>query len=70
MPDQILQEDKMSDAEQQTPPSQSEPARPVEVDPDGEYWKYCARCGHELHNHKCKLICPTCGYFMSCSDFD
>ncbi|MGA0408432.1 MAG: hypothetical protein ACO3PR_10110, partial [Limisphaerales bacterium] len=36
-------------------------------DQQGEYWRYCARCGHELHNHKCKLICPQCGYFMSCS---
>jgi len=43
---------------------------PPPQDIQGEYWKYCARCGHELHNHKCKLICPQCGYFMSCSDFD
>ena len=30
----------------------------------------CPRCGHELHNEKCKLRCPRCHYFMSCSDFD
>jgi NADH pyrophosphatase NudC (nudix superfamily) len=36
----------------------------------GEHWRWCPRCGHELHNHKCKLVCPRCGYFMSCSDFD
>jgi hypothetical protein len=37
---------------------------------DGEYWRWCPRCGHELHNEKCKFRCPHCHYFMSCSDFD
>lgn len=37
---------------------------------DGEHWRWCPRCGHELHNEKCKLRCPRCHYFMSCSDFD
>jgi len=36
----------------------------------GEYWRWCPRCGHELHNEKCKLRCPRCHYFMSCSDYD
>jgi len=36
----------------------------------GEHWRWCPRCGHELENHKCKLRCPRCHYFMSCSDFD
>ena len=39
-------------------------------DSGGEYWRWCPRCGHELHNEKCKLRCPRCHYFMSCSDFD
>jgi len=36
----------------------------------GEHWRFCPRCGHELINEKCKLRCPRCPYFMSCSDFD
>ena len=36
----------------------------------GDYWRWCPRCGHELHNEKCKLRCPRCHYFMRCSDFD
>ncbi len=36
----------------------------------GEHWRYCLQCGHELVNEKCKLRCPRCHYFMSCSDFD
>jgi hypothetical protein len=40
------------------------------ADNTGEHWRYCLRCGHELINEKCKLRCPRCHYFMSCSDFD
>lgn len=40
------------------------------ADGPSEYWRWCPRCGHELHNEKCKLRCPRCHYFMSCSDFD
>jgi len=36
----------------------------------GEHWRFCLQCGHELINEKCKLRCPRCHYFMSCSDFD
>jgi hypothetical protein len=36
----------------------------------GEHWRWCPQCGHELINEKCKLRCPRCHYFMSCSDFD
>jgi hypothetical protein len=37
---------------------------------EGDYWRWCPRCGHELNNEKCKLRCPRCEYFLSCSDFD
>lgn len=30
---------------------------------------YCPRCSAHLASRSCKLICPTCGYYMSCSDF-
>jgi len=45
-----------------------QPASPS--DTPGEPWRWCPRCSHELHNEKCKLRCPRCHYFMSCSDFD
>jgi hypothetical protein len=44
--------------------------RPPPEDFSGEHWRYCPQCGHELINEKCKLRCPRCHYFMSCSDFD
>jgi len=44
--------------------------RPSSESISGEHWRFCLRCGHELINEKCKLRCPRCHYFMSCSDFD
>ncbi|HYB53045.1 MAG TPA: hypothetical protein VEG84_04185 [Thermoanaerobaculia bacterium] len=33
--------------------------------------RVCPNCGAELIERKCKLLCPdpSCGYYMSCSDF-
>jgi hypothetical protein len=43
---------------------------PTSKNISGEHWRWCPQCGHELINEKCKLRCPRCHYFMSCSDFD
>jgi hypothetical protein len=43
---------------------------PSDKNISGEHWRWCPQCGHELINEKCKLRCPRCHYFMSCSDFD
>jgi hypothetical protein len=43
---------------------------PADKNISGEHWRFCLQCGHELINEKCKLRCPRCHYFMSCSDFD
>lgn len=31
--------------------------------------QYCPACSTRLEARSCKLICPVCGYYMSCSDF-
>jgi hypothetical protein len=31
--------------------------------------EYCPRCSARLAARSCKMICPECGYYMSCSDF-
>ena len=30
---------------------------------------YCPRCDSRLTAMKCKLLCPKCGYYMSCADY-
>ena len=29
----------------------------------------CPNCDSSMDSHSCKLKCPKCGYFKSCSDF-
>ncbi|MBV6433061.1 MAG: hypothetical protein IANPNBLG_03226 [Bryobacteraceae bacterium] len=30
---------------------------------------YCPVCNQRLSEHKCKLVCVRCGYYMSCADY-
>ncbi len=29
----------------------------------------CPNCGARLEESRCKLLCPRCHYYMSCSDY-
>jgi len=30
---------------------------------------YCPVCSTRLVQHQCKLVCPQCGYYLSCADY-
>jgi hypothetical protein len=39
-----------------------------------EHWaghpeRFCPNCSAELKESRCKLSCPGCGFYLSCSDF-
>jgi len=50
-----------------------DPPRPAEQAPPAERPEdpilYCPACSTRLTEHKCKLVCRTCGYYLSCSDY-
>jgi hypothetical protein len=31
--------------------------------------RFCPNCSAELKVSRCKLGCPQCGFYLSCSDF-
>ena len=38
-------------------------------EPKKDVSAFCPQCGLELVGNHCKLTCPRCRYYMSCSDY-
>jgi hypothetical protein len=56
-------------------PMQTEPPQPNPPSPDAcpleneHHSVFCPNCSSRLQESRCKLVCRTCGYFLSCADF-
>jgi len=37
--------------------------------PSEHHSRFCPTCSSRLEDSRCKLVCRTCGYFLSCADF-
>jgi hypothetical protein len=45
-------------------------AKQAEAGPGtGHAERFCPNCSAELKESRCKLSCPRCGFYLSCSDF-
>jgi hypothetical protein len=66
--------------EQQVAPSQGELVRTGELSGRAQAQagvagahedasRYCPVCSQRLESRRCKLVCPVCGYYMSCADY-
>jgi len=53
----------MDQEQRATPASESEHG--AKADPG----QYCPNCSMKLRESRCKLKCPQCGFYLSCSDF-
>jgi hypothetical protein len=51
-----------------SPPTQK-PQITVCTIPDEHHCVFCPTCSSRLEDSRCKLVCRTCGYFLSCADF-
>jgi hypothetical protein len=54
-----------SDAKVPAQPPIQPPAAQKKVDVSS----YCPNCGSQMRESRCKMVCKTCGFFLSCSDF-
>jgi hypothetical protein len=57
----------MADKSQPDPRAALQPAAQPARKPDVS--SYCPNCGSQMRDSRCKMVCKTCGFFLSCSDF-
>lgn len=51
-----------------TPEAKEAGETPAPKKDEFHYWQYCVNCGTLLEGRRCKLVCPKCGFYHSCSE--
>jgi len=57
--------------QQTNPVPETCPLREAQDSPSAQdhHCVFCPTCSSRLQESRCKLVCRTCGYFLSCADF-
>jgi len=53
----------------ETAVEQEETTCPIPYAATDHHSRFCPTCSSRLEDSRCKLVCRTCGYFLSCADF-
>lgn len=61
----------MTTSEPRDPSQRPDPSTEVQAEPPRKKMRFlCDRCGFEMIDDKCKVICPNCGARLDCSDLN
>jgi hypothetical protein len=54
-------------AQSKSPEKPREEFAPAQMEEHHSVW--CPNCSSRLDSHRCKLVCRSCGYYLSCADY-